>query len=488
MKSITRFTRNIRGDKCLNCENDISENDNFCSQCGQVNDLQKVSLKQYLSAYFDDFFSFDSRLLNTIAALIFKPGYVSKNYIDGMRMRYINPFKLYLQVTILFFLVVGVFKTIDQFKPVSDTSSVILSDFNAEDGREAIDSIKSETLKELEKNDVKIDSNTLSLIESGISGFSLSKDSIQKLANKQRNDNKLLMAIHVDSIAANVGIFNDLNNETLSFDLKDSLILAILISIDKKAKELTNDDKNVMVNQWSEFEEGWDEVSKKGKLKKFAVKHLDSVFEAREIVYEIPLSLIRISDEGTEAGSGKKLFIKIKSFMEFEKEFPKESALAAIDKLGYKESYWNVFLYSKSTDWNEAVEDPSNYGAELIDRILSRVSVALFFLLPVFTLIVSLLYIRRKFNYTENLVFVFHVQTVFFLLLLLFFLIGRLFHSDGVVWIFLIIFMIHLYMSMRRFYEQGRFKTFIKYIILNTGFMFLALIGGSIISFIAFML
>ena len=114
MKSITRFTRNIRGNKCLNCENDISEDNNFCPNCGQVNDLQKVSLKQYLSAYFDDFFSFDSRLLKTIVQLIFKPGYVTKNYVEGRRMRYMNPFKLYLQITILFFLVVGIFSTIDE--------------------------------------------------------------------------------------------------------------------------------------------------------------------------------------------------------------------------------------------------------------------------------------------------------------------------------------------------------------------------------------
>ena len=109
MKSITRFTKNIRGNKCLNCENSISEEDNFCSRCGQVNDLKKVSLKQYLSAYFDDFLSFDSRLLNTIVGLIFKPGFVTKNYVEGKRMSYVNPFKLYIQITILFFLLIGIF-------------------------------------------------------------------------------------------------------------------------------------------------------------------------------------------------------------------------------------------------------------------------------------------------------------------------------------------------------------------------------------------
>jgi len=200
--------------------------------------------------------------------------------------------------------------------------------------------------------------------------------------------------------------------------------------------------------------------------------------------YKISKSLVRNS----EADWLKSNFEKVKSFMEYQKENTDASTSEALESLEYEKNYWNVFLYSKSGDWNEAVEDPENYGTEFIDRILSRVSVALFFLLPLFTLIVSLLYIRRKFNYTENLVFVFHVQTVFFLLLLLFIIIGRILHSDGIVWIFLIIFMIHLYMSMRQFYQQGWFKTLIKYILLNTAFMFLAAIGGIIISFIAFML
>ncbi len=145
MKSITRFTRNIRGNKCLNCENDISEEDNFCPKCGQVNDLQKVSLKQYLSAYFDDFLSFDSRLLRTIVQLIFKPGYVTKNYVEGKRMMYVNPFKLYLQITILFFLVVGLFQTIDKFKPVAQSSSNVIEELNSEQGKIVFDSIKSGT-------------------------------------------------------------------------------------------------------------------------------------------------------------------------------------------------------------------------------------------------------------------------------------------------------------------------------------------------------
>ncbi|WP_415859565.1 zinc-ribbon domain-containing protein [Aureibaculum sp. 2210JD6-5] len=36
MKSTTRFSKNKRGIECLNCNQPISDKDNFCSNCGQV--------------------------------------------------------------------------------------------------------------------------------------------------------------------------------------------------------------------------------------------------------------------------------------------------------------------------------------------------------------------------------------------------------------------------------------------------------------------
>ena len=174
--------------------------------------------------------------------------------------------------------------------------------------------------------------------------------------------------------------------------------------------------------------------------------------------------------------------------MEYEKEEPEADVFKALNDLQYEKSYWNVFLYSKSKDWNEAVKDPQNYGRELKDRILSRVSLALFLLLPIFTLIVALLYIRSRFNYTEHLVFVFHAQTVFFILLLLFIILGRIVDSEKIPWIVLPLFLIYLYMALRNFYNQGWFKTLVKYVMLNFFFVILASIGGVIISFLAFMI
>jgi len=74
---------------------------------------KKLSFKDFFNEFFASIFSYDSRLTNTIITLLFKPGFVSKEYIEGKRVRYANPFRFYLSVSILFFIVSGLFIDFD---------------------------------------------------------------------------------------------------------------------------------------------------------------------------------------------------------------------------------------------------------------------------------------------------------------------------------------------------------------------------------------
>ena len=168
MKSITRFSHNLHGKKCLNCESELSVEDNFCPRCGQVNDMNRLSIKQYFSEYLAGFFEFDNRFLRTVIPLLIKPGTVSKNYVNGKRIYYANPFQLYLHITILFFLLVGLFKTIDSFKPGSQANQNLPGVMNSENREKILDSIKKETLSELQNSEVEIDSATLAAIDLGV--------------------------------------------------------------------------------------------------------------------------------------------------------------------------------------------------------------------------------------------------------------------------------------------------------------------------------
>jgi hypothetical protein len=406
--------------------------------------------------------------------------------VAGKRMSYMNPFQLYLHITILFFLVISVFKTIDQFKPGGEKSSVSINELNRDNALQTLDTIKSATLKEIENSNIGLDSAARADLRRGLDKIG-PVPVTDILVNDSLKNYEKVMLQYVDSLFSDPNALVVFENKNSTMAQKDSVMESVLITIHKKAQGLSIPDNAVKVEDWGDLGEGWREISKKRMIKETAVSRIKEIFIAKNIDYVIPQSLISRSEKETPQNDVDGIFKKIMIFMDYQKKADTD-VLQALDDLGYKKSYWNIFLYTKSKDWNEAVKDPQSYGNELRDRILSRVSVALFFLLPIFTLFVSLLYIRSKYNYTEHLVFVFHTQTVFFILLLLFIILGRSVNSNSVPWIFLPLFLIYLYMAMRNFYGQGWFKTVIKYLFLNFSFMILAAIGGVIISFLAFMI
>lgn len=162
--------------------------------------------------------------------------------------------------------------------------------------------------------------------------------------------------------------------------------------------------------------------------------------------------------------------------------------LSALDSLNYEPSFWNKFYYQQIQIGYKNIEEfREDGGEEFYKKLTSHISIALFVFLPIFTLFLRILFIRRKFTYMEHLVFVFHTQTVFFLMLIIFYLLNFFVELRDFAWVFVIMFLIYLYKALRHFYEQGRIKTFVKFIFLNSYYMFLALIGLIIVSIISFM-
>jgi len=486
MKSITRFTKNLHGNKCLNCGRELSLEDNFCRTCGQVNDTNRLSIKQYFSEYLSGFFEFDNRFLRTVVPLLIKPGLVSKNYVNGRRIYYANPFQLYLHITILFFLLVGLFKSIDSFKPGEQGGPSVLNELNNENTEKLIDSIKKETLVEIQKPEHGLDSVTLSQINAGIEQVAREIPKAQD-RDQIKEDRKLQVTKFVDSIFRDATLLTVFTNENSTTAEKDSVAEFIMGKVDKKTSELFSPKEELVISDWDQVTQNWEKYTKKNQLNREAASRIEEILIEAGSDYKIPGRYI--SRDGVDVPENEfgQTFKKVRMFMDHDKANPDANVLQALDELGIEQSYWNVFYYNKARDFNEAMSS-SEYWKEWVDRVLSRVSVALFFLLPVFTMIVSLLYFRHRYNYTENLVFVFHVQTVFFLLLMIFMIIGRFSESEWITGIFLTIFLFYLYKAMRTFYEQGRFKTIVKFIMLNLFFMILAGIGAVIVSFLAFLI
>ncbi|MEO0527760.1 MAG: DUF3667 domain-containing protein [Bacteroidota bacterium] len=142
-------------------------------------------------------------------------------------------------------------------------------------------------------------------------------------------------------------------------------------------------------------------------------------------------------------------------------------------KYNIEKTYENRTSFNAAKSFLKVSQQPGSFASELI----SKLPFVIFFFLPVFAVFIWLVYIRKKYTYTDHLIFSFHNQSLLFILLIISFLIDIVFPVDT-GGIFLLIFSIYLYKSMRKFYGQGRFKTIVKYMFLNIIFFILATVSA----------
>ena len=100
-----RHLLKYRSTECLNCHHPLDISDEYCSNCGQLNSTKKLAFNDFFNEFFAGIFAYDSRLYRTLGVLLFKPGKISKDYIEGKRVRYANPYRFYLSASIIFFLI-----------------------------------------------------------------------------------------------------------------------------------------------------------------------------------------------------------------------------------------------------------------------------------------------------------------------------------------------------------------------------------------------
>jgi hypothetical protein len=178
---------------------------------------------------------------------------------------------------------------------------------------------------------------------------------------------------------------------------------------------------------------------------------------------------------------------KIQDFINYFKSHTEENSKDALTNLGYPITFWNTFEYDLVIKSYSNIDQMKNDGGKsYLKNLFSTISISLFIFLPIFTLFLMLLYIRRNYTYIEHLVFVFNTQTVFFLLLTIFYLINFIRDSGSILGIFILLFMLYLYKAMRNFYGQSRGKTIVKYFLLNFFYLVLGGIGLVIVGAISF--
>ncbi len=92
---------------CLNCGDPTPGE--YCPTCGQRKVDVQVSVRALVVDVLEDQFILDKRLPRTLAYLLFQPGRLTVEYVNGRIVRYIHPFRLYLVTSIIFFLLLSFF-------------------------------------------------------------------------------------------------------------------------------------------------------------------------------------------------------------------------------------------------------------------------------------------------------------------------------------------------------------------------------------------
>ncbi len=181
---------------CKNCDNQIEESFVFCPYCGQKTE-DDLTLGELFYNTISNYFSFDARFLRSFIPLMFRPGYVARQFVLGKRLQYLHPAQYYLFISVVFFFLF----------------SINVREMNANVDKALKEGFNSEVLFEFDSvQNKKFDS----LRDSNITKLKNSK----VLNDMSENDRKVL-----DSILTNADQ-NDIPKLTFDYDKKkvDSLI------------------------------------------------------------------------------------------------------------------------------------------------------------------------------------------------------------------------------------------------------------------------
>lgn len=371
MKPTIRSRITFRGEQCLNCETPLDVADTYCHRCGQLNSTKRLALKDFIEEFFANIISYDSKLWRTITQLITRPGFVTLEYCAGKRSRYANPFRFFLTVSIVFFLLLQFSVQFSNDKPIATTNKM----------------------------------------KAGIFEYSFENDSL--------SEKEML--------------------EILKYD-RDSAT----VEKNKLEKMILNNNIEVLEKQFKDKEKTKNYTSQK------ELDKLDFV---------------------------SRYMKQIENYSNYASDHPQESPESALKNLNHRISNKNIVRYKKGQNLNLIQDNPM----EMVNIILPRVPLFLFFFAPIVSLFFSLVYIRGKWNYMEHMVFNFHLLTFIFLILFVVFLEDALINTSIVGTLFFtIIGPIYLYKALRKFYQQNRFKTILKFLFINFVFFTLLIFSSAL--------
>ncbi len=111
----------LRNDQvCQNCGDQVEKR--FCSNCGQENTETRQSFGHLLRHFIEDLTHYDTAFWLTIRYLLFRPAFLTKEYLSGKRARFVPPVRLYIFVSFVTFLLPYLLPDVNSDSPAHITS------------------------------------------------------------------------------------------------------------------------------------------------------------------------------------------------------------------------------------------------------------------------------------------------------------------------------------------------------------------------------
>ena len=104
--------------RCPNCGAPAPRR--FCPECGQRQDRRLASVRRMAVTAAQDQFSLGTELPRTLGILLFHPGRLTTDYMAGRVARYVEPLRLYLVSSLVFFVLLSWTSGFDDAVVVSD--------------------------------------------------------------------------------------------------------------------------------------------------------------------------------------------------------------------------------------------------------------------------------------------------------------------------------------------------------------------------------
>jgi len=94
---------------CRNCDQSLDELVGFCSRCGQSTLSFQRPIGEVCKNMLHELVDIDGRFALTLKTLLLKPGLLTLEYNQGRRIKYTPPLRMYLVISVTFFLIMSQF-------------------------------------------------------------------------------------------------------------------------------------------------------------------------------------------------------------------------------------------------------------------------------------------------------------------------------------------------------------------------------------------